>query len=113
MVSYDLSALALDKPMDGLKNVLQGPRAFHRESRPHQPKKHHQKQKYQQLHSERIRNRRLGVPDVNVERLQKPGDRPGEEVVQKRGKPELFLHESALAISIESGILKSMRQRYI
>jgi hypothetical protein len=90
-------ALGLDESVRAFEDVLQCPRLVDGKPRPHHKKDHDQKQEDQNFHRHRIRDRRVRIFWLNVERSQQPGNRAGEDVIQECGKPELFVHGTAFS----------------
>ncbi len=108
VVADNFLALSLDETVGAFKNVLQGARLVHRKPGAHQSKNRNQKEKYQKLHGHSIGDRGLGIFGMNMECLQQPGNRAGEEVVQYFGKPQLFRHESGFQLPASSSQLFSL-----
>src|ERR1700733_13471764 len=80
--------------MRALEDVLQSTRLVNGKPRPHQDKYNNEKQKYENLHRHRIRNGGIRVMRFDVKNPQQPSNRAGEELIQERCKPELFVHSS-------------------
>jgi hypothetical protein len=90
----DFAALAQHETLDGFEAVLQTSGGLDGEARSHDKEEGQQESEDEQLHRERIRDRRLRVFGLEVERPQKCCDATGEQIVQDLGKPELFRHEA-------------------
>ena len=99
VVTDNFVALPFDESVGALEDMLQCARLVDRKPRPHQGEQHNEKQKYQKLHRHRVWDGRLRILRLNVERSQQSRDWAGEKVIQKFGKPELFVHNTLLASS--------------
>jgi hypothetical protein len=95
MVSDDFVTLPLNESVGAFEDVLQRAWLVNRKPGAHHHKQADEKQKYQQLHRDGIRDGRVRVFRFNVERPQQPVDWAGEKLIQNRSKPELFVHGAA------------------
>src|SRR6266567_1844880 len=95
VMADNFAALAEDKALKPLERMLQASGRFDRQARSHHEEERQQEREDEQLHRERIGDRRMRILGLDVERPQKRRDGPGEQVVQDFGKPELFRHEKA------------------
>ena len=96
VVADNFLALPFNEPVRPFEDVLQRAGLIHRQSRPNQQKQHHQDAEHHYFHGNRIRDRRLRVFGLDMQRPQQSRDRPRKGMVQEFRKPELFRHESAI-----------------
>src|SRR5271166_1139839 len=89
--------------------MLQASRAFAGEARAQNQKDGKQEEEDQQLHGDRVRDRRLRVLRLDVKHPQKRGNRGAQQGIQNFGEPELLGHKAAsscwlLASSLDTKI---------
>ena len=99
VMTDNFPALPVDESLDTLEHVLESAGTFDREARADKQKQDHQKQENEQLHRQRIRDRRGRMLGLDGKCAQQGRHRRGEQMVQDGGKPELFHVELALSRS--------------
>src|SRR5579863_1291187 len=93
VVADDFLALAFDKPLSTLEDMLQGSRPIDRQLRPYKHKQSNQKEEHEHFHRGGVGDWGLGVLRLNVESAQQSGNRNGEKSIQERCEPKLFMHK--------------------